>query len=329
MKAKGQPQYRWMAHSWLLDLYFNCEHTKINILGPDHPSDIICPNATQVAAVDAAVRLGTITYHAFPFNAEPEMYNQALFDTALNMTFRLDDRFGHAHRQTLSQRDVPGLTRNAIPLLTRRGVRAVSVGENSQCAPMAVPPIFKWRDNATDTEVIALFHALGYGQQRQGVTRSQAVTCNCSTHPAHECSCADDPRTLYYIDTNGDTIMKAAADPYDDGPGMHVDSKGNVHASRWEHCVDVEEAEVAICYAWKVDNSGPHTAPEAELLFNTVGTFYPGAKISASDAFDDFVDAVLPHIDALPMVSAELGEYSDFSPVHIPVTQQTDYTNTR
>ena len=43
-----------------------------------------------------------------------------------------------------------GITRAAIPWLTRRGVRAITVGENSQCAPMAVPPIFLWRDNATN-----------------------------------------------------------------------------------------------------------------------------------------------------------------------------------
>jgi hypothetical protein len=59
-------------------------------------------------------------------------------------------------RMTYSQRDVPGLTRAAIPLLAKAGVKGVTVGENGACAPVNVPPIFLWRDNATGTEVIAL-----------------------------------------------------------------------------------------------------------------------------------------------------------------------------
>eukprot|EP01047_Picozoa_sp_COSAG01_P064227 COSAG01_NODE_8462_length_2777_cov_3.963032_3_plen_74_part_00 len=66
--------------------------------------------------------------------------------------------YGHARRITYSQRDVPGLTRGAIPLLAQAGVKGVTVGENGACAPVNVPNIFLWRDNATSTEVIALFH---------------------------------------------------------------------------------------------------------------------------------------------------------------------------
>ena len=223
---------------------------KINILGPLHASDVVCPTAAEIAAVEDAIRRRDIGYHAFPFNAEPEVCSPELFDAALNLTFRLDDRLGHPHRQTLSQRDVPGLTRAAVPLLARRGVRAVSVGENSQVAPYAVPPIFVWRDEATETEVLALFHALGYGRQQQRgaqsspISKSRAgdISCNCRDAGARGCACADDPGTLMYIDSNGDKIGKAELDPYDDGPGMHVTADGKVHANRWEHCVDVDAA---------------------------------------------------------------------------------------
>jgi hypothetical protein len=120
------------------------------------PSDLVCPNATALANFEAAVKRGDITYHAFPFNAEPEMFTPELFDAALNLTFDEDDYFGHPRRRTLSQRDVPGLTRAAIPLLARRNVTGVSVGQNIQVAPVNVPPIFLWRDNASDTEVVAM-----------------------------------------------------------------------------------------------------------------------------------------------------------------------------
>ena len=36
------------------------------------PGCVVCPNATLLAAVDAAVRSGIITWHALPHNAEPE-----------------------------------------------------------------------------------------------------------------------------------------------------------------------------------------------------------------------------------------------------------------
>ena len=75
------------------------------------------------------------------------MFTAEMFDSALNLTFGEDEYFGHSHRRTLSQRDVPGLTRAVIPLLQKRNVSGVSVGQNSQCAPVNVPPIFVWRDN--------------------------------------------------------------------------------------------------------------------------------------------------------------------------------------
>lgn len=161
-RAHGHP-FRWMTQSWLVSAFRNCNATKINIGGPSLPSDLRCPNATALAAFEAAVRRKDIGWHAFPFNGEPELFTPALFDSALNLTFAEDLRSAHAPRRTLSLRDVPGLTRAAVPLLARRGVEAISVGENSQCAPAAVPPIFRWRDNATGSEVVAMFHALGYG----------------------------------------------------------------------------------------------------------------------------------------------------------------------
>lgn len=46
----------------------------MNIDGPSFPSDVVCPNATAIAAFEAAVRRGDITWHAFPFNAELEVH---------------------------------------------------------------------------------------------------------------------------------------------------------------------------------------------------------------------------------------------------------------
>ena len=57
----------------------------VNLKGPGFPSDLQCPNATQLSDFEAAARRGDITWHAFPFNAEPEMISDPfLFDSALN-----------------------------------------------------------------------------------------------------------------------------------------------------------------------------------------------------------------------------------------------------
>ena len=111
-RAAGRFQYRWMTQAWLVNAFRHCEDTKINIDGPDAPSDIVCPNASALADFEEAVRAGDIGWHAFPFNAEPETFNSIqLLNAAFNLTFAEDVFFGHARRQTLSQRDVPGQSR--------------------------------------------------------------------------------------------------------------------------------------------------------------------------------------------------------------------------
>ena len=308
-RRKQRPDRR-MTQSWLVDAFRNCERTKINRGGPSLPSDVICPNATAVAAFEDAIKRGDVGYHAFPFNAEPELFTPELFDTALNMTFAQDADFGHPKRRTLSQRDVPGLTRAAIPLLSKRGVAAVSVGENSQVAPSAVPPIFVSRDNQTQTEVVALFHALGYGgswpsRRRRRRRMQQQDGPGRIPEPV-----ASDPDN-FYVDSLGQVIMRDSADPYDDGPGIHVAADGKTVEGaqrRDEACVDVSAAGVAVCYAWKIDNSGPHSPLQADLLLDAISLMYPKASVVASDAFDDFIADVLPYKASLPVVTAEIGD---------------------
>lgn len=63
-----------------------------------------------------------------------------------------------------AQRDVPGLTRAVLPVITNedwmRGVKMLSVGVNGGSAPPAVPhnQPFLWRDEATNSQIIAMWH---------------------------------------------------------------------------------------------------------------------------------------------------------------------------
>ena len=70
----------------------------------------------------------------------------------------------------MSGRDVPGLTRSILPLLKKHGVKGISVGTNGCVEPsfpwaggkIASGQPFVWRDEASDTELVAIFEQ-GYG----------------------------------------------------------------------------------------------------------------------------------------------------------------------
>lgn len=122
-----------------------------------------CPTADEVTAFKAAVGRGDITWHAFPFNAELELYNEVFIDEGVALTHALDASFGLPPKFTLSQRDVPGTTRAAIPVLRRNGVQAINVGVNTASAYPLVPKAFVWSDAASATDVMAMWHPRGYG----------------------------------------------------------------------------------------------------------------------------------------------------------------------
>lgn len=167
--------YTWMGFPYLFDILLNCKDTTVNI-APGAPSNLKCPNALDLELFVEAMEMGPnggLTYQAFPHNAEPEMYTAEFFEVALNLTERLSETFSRPKRITYSQRDVPGLTRNTIPLLAKHGIKAISVGENFAPRAIAVlkedenkkwpTKVFKWIDPNTNTSMLTLLHPHGYG----------------------------------------------------------------------------------------------------------------------------------------------------------------------
>lgn len=140
--------------AWLLSLFLDCPQR----LG------IRCPSAELVRDVEDAIRAGDIAWHAFPHNAQIELFDAELLRWAARSVRVLDRRFGRTATRTMSQRDVPGLTRAAIPILHGAGVRALSVGVNGGSAPPAVPRPgpFWWEDAASGARLLAFWHAGGY-----------------------------------------------------------------------------------------------------------------------------------------------------------------------
>lgn len=92
------------------------------------------------------------------------------------------------------QRDVPGMTRGILPVITELWwgpiVRAISVGVNSASPAPAVPlnEPFLWRDDASGAEVIAFWHAGGYGGETEykGHTLALTPAPDCVRAPAGE-----------------------------------------------------------------------------------------------------------------------------------------------
>lgn len=113
--------------------------------------------------------------HGFPHNGEASTFPDAsLFDAALAMPQQLAADLGIAPPTVVSQRDVPGWTRAAIPLLARRGITGLSIGAGQPPGMPDTPPIFVWRDLASGTEVVVTYES-GYGAASKSARQNATV----------------------------------------------------------------------------------------------------------------------------------------------------------
>jgi hypothetical protein len=53
------------------------------------PQQLHCPNASSIAALQAAIMRGDITWHAYPFNGESELLDPSLFGFGFDLTHSL------------------------------------------------------------------------------------------------------------------------------------------------------------------------------------------------------------------------------------------------
>jgi hypothetical protein len=136
------PRLRFTAQSWIVHLFLNCPKEYA-------ARGLLCPSQQELQNFSLAVKKGYITWHAFPFNGQAELSDVSMFDFGLKMTHSLDEFFNLTRKTVLSLRDVPGMTKNVIPILFSNGVRAVSVGVNGGSAPPNVPKAFVWKFNST------------------------------------------------------------------------------------------------------------------------------------------------------------------------------------
>lgn len=160
--------YKYLAQPWVVSLFLDCEGNgikswpELGAIDPGRPL-IHCPNQTAVASVREALARGDIFLHGFPHDGEASYYpDESLFDSALSMAKRIAREAGIDPPRSVSQRDVPGWTRAALPLLARSGIHGLSIGAGTPPGKPDVPPVFVWRDEPSGDEVVTTYET-GYG----------------------------------------------------------------------------------------------------------------------------------------------------------------------
>ena len=145
------------THPWLVSLYLDCPpNLEFNGIV------VHCPDSDAIVAFEQAIANGRVTWHAGPMNMQVEFLDNVLLSAGLTIADNLDARFNKRPGSTvLSQRDVPGLTIAAIPILRKHGIKGVSVGVNPGSAPPDVPKIFLWQYHDSES-VVGLWHPGGY-----------------------------------------------------------------------------------------------------------------------------------------------------------------------
>ena len=153
----GDARLSFMTFPYLVSLYMDC---------PPLPG-LHCPTAAAKVKVQAALQSGVIWLAGFPHSGEPETFDAETLAAAVRFSRNVSLAYGAKPSAAYSQRDVPGITRAAVPIFARNGIRIISVGANGMNeAPIPLgaadtAPVFRWRVGGS--EVYVLFHRGGYG----------------------------------------------------------------------------------------------------------------------------------------------------------------------
>lgn len=125
LESTGRREFVWSTGSWLIA----------------HALEFGTPS--QRSELDAAIRDGLVAWHALPFSTQTEMQSRKTIDHGIEVTRRLDDRYG---RTTIAGKmtDVPGHTIGLVPALAAAGIRYFHVGVNPASPVPGVPDHFRW-----------------------------------------------------------------------------------------------------------------------------------------------------------------------------------------
>lgn len=138
-RGPGNDRFRWTTGSWLVNLCLERYRGE------------------RLRRMERAIESGDIVWHALPFTTHTEYMSGPSLRHGLSIAQRLDRRFG---RRTIAAKmtDVPGHTRGMVPLLADAGVRFLHIGVNPAANPPDVPPVFRWHDETSGTELLVNYH---------------------------------------------------------------------------------------------------------------------------------------------------------------------------
>lgn len=156
-------RYAWTTGSWLIHQFLEKADSSLR------------------RRMEKAIELGDIVWHALPFTTHSELADASLFDLGIQLSARLDKRFG---KKTIAAKmtDVPGHTRGIIPILAKNGIGLLHIGVNSASMPPDVPPLFLWR--APDGTELPVMYQREYGSQMV-LPGTQTVVAICFTNDNH------------------------------------------------------------------------------------------------------------------------------------------------
>eukprot|EP00966_Prymnesium_polylepis_P196107 4544711-Prymnesium_polylepis.1 len=176
--------FSYLTNAWLVAFMLDCENSGLtDWRAPNVGAKLLeCPNASALAAFKAAVARRDVHMHAFPFSANPGLYDTSLFKASLRMALDQARALGVRPPTTFSQRDETGMTRSIVPLLAAHGVGMISLGSGGASGGHPVlPDLFVWRDEATSTQVL-FAHDHGYGGGVHILPNGVALYCACAAH---------------------------------------------------------------------------------------------------------------------------------------------------
>ena len=150
----GEKRFKWTTGSWLIYTFLEKA------------------DSTNRKKMEQAIEAGDICWHALPFTMHSEALEPSVFEAGLQLSKRLDKRFG---KTTISGKmtDVPGHTRSIAPILQREGIFLLHIGVNPASMPPDVPPVFLWQ--APDDSHIVVMYQKDYGGIMQIPYTSEAV----------------------------------------------------------------------------------------------------------------------------------------------------------
>jgi hypothetical protein len=144
-ESEGSERLIWTTGSWLVHTYLEQATPEARVL------------------LEAAIAAGDIVWHAMPFTTHSELMDASLFRYGLSLAQGLDQRYG---KTTIAAKltDVPGHTRGIVPLLAAAGITLLHIGVNPASTVPDVPPLFRWRDPQSGSDIMVMYQAGSYGE---------------------------------------------------------------------------------------------------------------------------------------------------------------------